>query len=1016
MLSVKTTEGYKIPERMFYKYGSSYIGIKKIFLNMDALNSRILCSNEIGCIETKRLLKYYYNLNIEIINLESDPIVRQQLIEENAVIASEIQATEIELLELRKQINTIDYKRNVANTIEAYQSATDKIIKAVGSNPSDYTIMKLDVNFSNNNGVPNPDIALDSSTPNIFKVDGEYYKIIKKTDIISQTTTWQEVFGTNNVDISFINITEYLTFLNKSNKQAITSNITQLKTIQTQQNYINTKIADRIENLVDNPSLINDETDNYLKIFYGVSSILEIIPTNPILTTMVNAIDTSLIALTTASSNTIIDNISETNISVLNTVNTSLLTTLQVIQKANILPIISSTTSSTFEQVYTSSDIHEFKFKYYVTQNTEPSYIVSEQVNKDKVFSIQNNLTFERDETREAFNEIIIQEDDNILEFPEFVKLEAGDHPWVIANLYSNDAILPDLEYIYADKHPYIISEREDSYYNLLANTKAETEYHEFIISEVIKPPIDLAEFIKTDADTKYIVSEQSNNVIKLLEFDYVKGDPAYILSQQTDKIYPLQEIVDPIGNPAYIVSEQTNKIGNIQEYNTLSIEPHPIIVANLYSPPMELSFNFAKTVNHPVLASIIPQEEKDLLFPENILATFNIADVIHQVNKTDILIDLGEYNIYGRDTRFPFTIYQEYTDTIINDEVIPPICDIQKPKYNTQSNVVRIIALKVEAGETDPTGSFEIPKPLTSSINNPYYISKQWSQANTVEILDSTTEIGENTYIIFPTNLSDINTLPPPTFIWESEKLYITSYMNQLIVYDISEFNNTITTDHNSPITQKDSVIINITETTKVNALDTYDTLEDPYGYNNTFHKYPITQKSEEILDIAETINTTAYNIYLINERGYNTVSVVEAANNTANTNKYIISDKGSNVVTFGEDVNNTTVNHYYTLTYKNSKPVTFNENVNIYQSTNNLGCIIYSNGIFYTNTTGDAIVVQDEHNGYFYALKLNEESNIISEQTNLVSTNNNILTDMVTNKKVQLYTYDGVVDVKIL
>ena len=65
MLSVKTTEGYKIPERMFYKYGSSYIGVKKIFLNMDALNSRILCSNEIGCIETKRLLNYYYNLNIE---------------------------------------------------------------------------------------------------------------------------------------------------------------------------------------------------------------------------------------------------------------------------------------------------------------------------------------------------------------------------------------------------------------------------------------------------------------------------------------------------------------------------------------------------------------------------------------------------------------------------------------------------------------------------------------------------------------------------------------------------------------------------------------------------------------------------------------------------------------------------------------------------------------------------------------------------------------------------------------
>lgn len=364
MISVKTELGYKLPDKIFYKQNGKYLQVKKIFANQSQLEGMTICSCEADLSNYLKLLYQMYQLNQDLLPYLEEGVEKNDIINQQSDLESEIQSTLIEQIELNKQLtiikNAIHLKRVVYPAAQAVESLTAHMIKDITGVVIKITPGAVDIN---------PDVVFGSLLGNgYFKYEGSWYKLSTTSTQDDDILSIQDKFGgETKVVTEIIAGNTLINYIRKQLKRSVEDNLTSLDKIITQQNLIDGMIIDRQAEILSGTSTITPNTDKFLELFYNVPTINDITPTNHNAVTL-----RANVALRRSNIQvgTTIDVLNPVVIPNLPSLKNKASQILGHLALAVSLPITDSGIDNPNVQIYSSSDIHEFKFKYMGRLNT----------------------------------------------------------------------------------------------------------------------------------------------------------------------------------------------------------------------------------------------------------------------------------------------------------------------------------------------------------------------------------------------------------------------------------------------------------------------------------------------------------------------------------------------------------------------------------------------------------------------------------------------------------------------
>lgn len=364
MISVKTESGYKLPDKIFYKQNGKYLQVKKIFANQSQLEGMTICSSEADLSEYLKLLYKMYELNQELLPYLEEGVEKNDIINQQSDLESEIQSTLIEQIELNKQLtiikNAIHLKRVVYPAAQAVESLTSHMIKDITGVVIKITPGAVDIN---------PDVVFGSLLNNgYFKYEGSWYKLSTTSAQDDDILSIQEKFGgETKVVTEIIAGNTLINYIRKQLKKSVEDNLTSLDKIITQQNLIDGMIIDRQAEILSGTSTITPNTDKFLELFYNVPTINDITPTNHNLVVLRSNIELRRSNIQVGTTIDVLNPVVIPNLPSLKNKASQILGHLAL---AVSLPITDSGIDNPNVQIYSSSDIHEFKFTYMGRLNT----------------------------------------------------------------------------------------------------------------------------------------------------------------------------------------------------------------------------------------------------------------------------------------------------------------------------------------------------------------------------------------------------------------------------------------------------------------------------------------------------------------------------------------------------------------------------------------------------------------------------------------------------------------------
>lgn len=451
MISVKTELGYKLPDKIFYKQNGKYLQVKKIFANQSQLEGMTICSCEADLSNYLKLLYQMYQLNQDLLPYLEEGVEKNDIINQQSDLESEIQSTLIEQIELNKQLtiikNAIHLKRVVYPAAQAVESLTAHMIKDITGVVIKITPGAVDIN---------PDVVFGSLLGNgYFKYEGSWYKLSTTSTQDDDILSIQDKFGgETKVVTEIIAGNTLINYIRKELKRSVEDNLTSLDKIITQQNLIDGMIIDRQAEILSGTSTITPNTDKFLEVFYNVPTINDITPTNHNAVTL-----RANVALRRSNIQvgTTIDVLNPVVIPNLPSLKNKASQILGHLALAVSLPITDSGIDNPNVQIYSSSDIHEFKFTYMGRLNTG---VYFDQINGTLLQTLQHsrissniNLGILKDLstmklaklTSEDVNvvpNIISEVSDKIDNIIESVKLSSGVKP--ITTFYDDIPVTTD--------------------------------------------------------------------------------------------------------------------------------------------------------------------------------------------------------------------------------------------------------------------------------------------------------------------------------------------------------------------------------------------------------------------------------------------------------------------------------------------------------------------------------------------------------------------------------------------
>ena len=449
MIQVKTTDGYKLPDNIFYKNGDTFVQVKKVFSNQRVLERTTICSCEKSTSQLIKSLKATILTYKDLIKyLGGEELA--SAINTIAELENEVNSLKIDQLIYNQQLTIIDNDRHLRNEFIPAVYGLNLITEKVMSNtPTSQIVVKIVVGSN----TYNPDIMFSPLPSNMFKFDGDYYYIGNQSDQVTILEDITAKFGVGKVALQVYSSNELIDILRVTVKERAELNISQLKKIGIQQNLIDSAINTRRLEVLNNPLLESINTDNAVKDFYGVNSITEVLSDNIIST----AIKTnSLLKLDNMVPGVNIDVKSMLfpfTISALNTKTDDILGYVNLVKNVKISSVLSSTE---LVQIYNSTDIHEFKFSimgrvatgvHYnldsgtLTETHQHSRITS-TISDGKVNLLSFRKVKYHPRDLDIDSSIISEVSDRLLTMSDSVKLSSGVKP--ITMLYDDIPVTTD--------------------------------------------------------------------------------------------------------------------------------------------------------------------------------------------------------------------------------------------------------------------------------------------------------------------------------------------------------------------------------------------------------------------------------------------------------------------------------------------------------------------------------------------------------------------------------------------
>ena len=360
MLSVKTENGFELPSKIYYKNGSEFVEVKKVYSSPVLLERSAFCSCETGLSQYLKTLTAYINTLTELSAYETgeDLTLMQQ---EIAELKNESESVKLEQVLLNQQIEIIDNSRYVSKVLKPSIVATNKLSSIVNSTTEPQIVVKIVPGSS----TVNPDVYYGTKYNNVFKYDGFYYYIGNQIDQENILQNITNVFGENKVALQVFTSNQMLTVLRGTVKSSAEVNINSLNKIIKQQNILDTLITARKQKVNIDSSLENENTDLFVRDVYGVASIMDV--TNTISNTIKLNAQMKIDNLTPATRIDVKTPLFPFTITALEEKTNELLGFVKTASNLKVSSIL-----STFEpvQIYTSSDIYEFDFKRLILSAT----------------------------------------------------------------------------------------------------------------------------------------------------------------------------------------------------------------------------------------------------------------------------------------------------------------------------------------------------------------------------------------------------------------------------------------------------------------------------------------------------------------------------------------------------------------------------------------------------------------------------------------------------------------------
>ena len=366
MFKINTNVGYQDFTNAYYKNGSGYIGVKKVFLNSDIVTNKFLCSCQFSTSDLKKATKEAIRLNEELLPyLEGVEATALEL--EIKELKSTLESATLELVEIAKQKTISDSKILTNSYIKPLMETMNTIY---GRNYSYNGDVEYIVEITPSKTSGNPAIKL-SEDSNYVSVGGKHYYIVDPALTVEESTTNIQSLFDLPVALNFRNYNDVMNGLKSKTEEYIETNLDKIDTIKKQQLTV-TKLADeRKLNVLNGVTLQNTETDTFIKDFYNINSVIDYATNN------VNLINT---LNSTTSKTTNLKAVDLPDVLDLNWLEKYMLAWENLNSSINV-PYGPIPSSYVLSQIYTSSDIYDISGTKHVsvfTSDEYMSYIISE--------------------------------------------------------------------------------------------------------------------------------------------------------------------------------------------------------------------------------------------------------------------------------------------------------------------------------------------------------------------------------------------------------------------------------------------------------------------------------------------------------------------------------------------------------------------------------------------------------------------------------------------------------------
>ena len=714
MIQVKTSSGYKLPDKIFYKHGSSHIEVKKVFSNQTRLERNVLCSCELGTsqlIKSLRSTVIIYKDLIKYLTGEELAQATNYILE----LENEIESLKIDQLIYNQQITILDNDKHLNNSLIPATYGLNLVTEKVINSGTPQIVVKI----VPGSGTFNPDVLFSPLPNNMFKFDGDYYYIGNQSD---QTTILEDLtntFGAGKVALQVFSSNEIITILRETVKYRADENIAQLHKITVQQNLIDSYISARRAKVLVNPLLENDNTDSAVKEFYKVNSITDITDDNLTSTSIITNTTLKIDNLTPSTRIDVKTPLFPFTIESLNTKSSDILSSANVVKNVAISDVLSA---NEWVQIYNSSDIHEFKFTYMGSVTTGVYY------NLDN-----GSLT----ETQQHSRITTAISGGNVKHLGSFRKVkfeprELNIDSRIISEV--SDRILTMAESVkLSSSTTNIISETTDKVGIIPSMTKS-IGFNAEIISEVVSGVITLDESVKTSSIIKNIISEVGS------------------------KVSDIDIRVNKSTTPhTRVISSVSDIFTSLQEEVLTTAFTHDRIISIISNKPHQITNNTSMATYHPELST--PQSDEIHSISGKVKLDSVIIPIISNIESP--IMNVLE-NVKVVNDTIPFTVYQQSAGEVKQFE----------------SPIMELSSIDIYVSSVKNIGSMSRISPITVIVDKvPNYISTQTNMNEELTYSDSVEYIKtiENYVVSQVTDVYSSQVFDKPTIVAEPFELFVT-------------------------------------------------------------------------------------------------------------------------------------------------------------------------------------------------------------------------------------------------